>query len=564
MLIVDLVDCPLERTLALEGKDIVQKLVICALVGLATGTSLAQPGYPYVWGVPAYVPSLTDVSLVLDISIGGGTADFAPFGVLIRGDLNSFGEPGLNYGVLVGWGGNKFGLQGTLWGLQGGPNPNCADCGYVTPELAKPCCYPTNSPCRAHPEKCMPPPQSMPKLRKISAGWTHVLALAMDPNQVPATRRGLIAWGENDQGRPCDIPDFSGEPYNIEVEAKVVDISAGEYVNIVLFDNGKIVAWGDQCRVVGRTGVSCSHNPGGPPVSYWSPYEVLYSRQSRTSAPWRFKAIAAGGHFVMALGASGTAFINGQEHTLAGEVITWGSFDYSTGAVFGPNYRLEDEQFAQGPFPNSIENCGTGGPPPIHATYTPPYDRIAAGHVVCYGLKLNESGGFTVHGWGSETGSVRDLASNVSVQDISAGYSQWAFATLPQSTFGALVTDVATLTTGGYGCATSNPIPPNAPTQFVTDAFHLIRGNDNVYTQAAICYTANCDGSTATPRLTANDWVCLSNRYAAAQELPYEQQVIDYANCDASTGIPVLTSNDFMCFSNRYVSELVTPCPGHP
>ncbi len=58
----------------------------------------------------------------------------------------------------------------------------------------------------------------------------------------------------------------------------------------------------------------------------------------------------------------------------------------------------------------------------------------------------------------------------------------------------------------------------------------------------ASCY-ANCDGSTGSPALTANDFQCFINKYAANDT---------YANCDGSTGNPALTANDFQCFINKY------------
>ncbi len=58
----------------------------------------------------------------------------------------------------------------------------------------------------------------------------------------------------------------------------------------------------------------------------------------------------------------------------------------------------------------------------------------------------------------------------------------------------------------------------------------------------APCY-ANCDGSTGAPKLTANDFQCFINKFAANDT---------YANCDGSTGIPALTANDFQCFINKY------------
>lgn len=58
------------------------------------------------------------------------------------------------------------------------------------------------------------------------------------------------------------------------------------------------------------------------------------------------------------------------------------------------------------------------------------------------------------------------------------------------------------------------------------------------------CY-ANCDGSSLTPILSAGDFSCFINRYAAADV---------YANCDASTLQPVLSANDFMCFLHRFAA----------
>ncbi len=60
-----------------------------------------------------------------------------------------------------------------------------------------------------------------------------------------------------------------------------------------------------------------------------------------------------------------------------------------------------------------------------------------------------------------------------------------------------------------------------------------------------LCY-ANCDGSIGTPQLTANDFQCFLDRFAAADP---------YANCDASTGTPTLTANDFQCFLNKFAGN---------
>ncbi len=58
------------------------------------------------------------------------------------------------------------------------------------------------------------------------------------------------------------------------------------------------------------------------------------------------------------------------------------------------------------------------------------------------------------------------------------------------------------------------------------------------------CY-ANCDASTSIPKLTANDFQCFLNRFAAGESA---------ANCDASTTAPVLNANDFQCFLNAFAA----------
>ncbi len=61
------------------------------------------------------------------------------------------------------------------------------------------------------------------------------------------------------------------------------------------------------------------------------------------------------------------------------------------------------------------------------------------------------------------------------------------------------------------------------------------------------CY-ANCDASTTPPVLTANDFQCFLNAFAA--QAPG-------ANCDESTTAPVLTANDFQCFLNKFAAGCV-------
>jgi hypothetical protein len=58
----------------------------------------------------------------------------------------------------------------------------------------------------------------------------------------------------------------------------------------------------------------------------------------------------------------------------------------------------------------------------------------------------------------------------------------------------------------------------------------------------ATCY-ANCDGSTATPVLGVNDFLCFLNRFAVHDER---------ANCDGSTSPPTFNIADFQCFLSHF------------
>jgi len=65
--------------------------------------------------------------------------------------------------------------------------------------------------------------------------------------------------------------------------------------------------------------------------------------------------------------------------------------------------------------------------------------------------------------------------------------------------------------------------------------------------EPAPCY-ANCDGSTASPALSAADFVCFLDRFRTGNA---------YANCDGSTGSPALTAADFVC----YLASFRAGCP---
>jgi len=73
----------------------------------------------------------------------------------------------------------------------------------------------------------------------------------------------------------------------------------------------------------------------------------------------------------------------------------------------------------------------------------------------------------------------------------------------------------------------------------------MVRGYGILNALAALDCYSNCDDSTATPTLTANDFQCFLNSFSAASI---------YSNCDRSSTVPVLTANDFQCFLNAFAA----------
>ena len=73
------------------------------------------------------------------------------------------------------------------------------------------------------------------------------------------------------------------------------------------------------------------------------------------------------------------------------------------------------------------------------------------------------------------------------------------------------------------------------------------------YIPPAGCYV-NCDGSTGSPSLTANDFMCFFNCFSTDRTKTPADQVTSYANCDGSTAHPVLNIGDFVCFNSRFAA----------
>jgi hypothetical protein len=90
-----------------------------------------------------------------------------------------------------------------------------------------------------------------------------------------------------------------------------------------------------------------------------------------------------------------------------------------------------------------------------------------------------------------------------------------------------------------------DPGPTGGPSQ-VQELPFFIRGQVLAPTS---CY-ANCDGSTATPFLNVNDFLCFQALFAGGDPS---------ANCDNSTTQPVLNINDFLCFQARFAAGCSAP-----
>jgi subtilase family serine protease len=156
------------------------------------------------------------------------------------------------------------------------------------------------------------------------------------------------------------------------------------------------------------------------------------------------------------------------------------------------------------------------------------------------------------------SGSVTSGTATVAFSDL-VFTQQPADQTVPQ---GGLVT---------FTVATSGPAPtayqwkqdgnPVFLANAATYSFNAQPGDEGVYTCdvtgpcgivtsngatlafiTSTCY-ANCDGSTSSPVLTANDFTCFLTKFRANDP---------YANCDGSTGSPTLTASDFTCFLTAF------------
>jgi hypothetical protein len=155
---------------------------------------------------------------------------------------------------------------------------------------------------------------------------------------------------------------------------------------------------------------------------------------------------------------------------------------------------------------------------------TPPTGTFAAISVSksCFGIGIRTDG--TLAHWGCP-GNGANLVPPGEFVQVAAG-AGFAFARRADGT----------LVHWGTSLAGIGNIPPGRYLQ--------VAASESFGLAILACYP-NCDESSTSPALSANDFLCFINRYAT-------QDPRD--NCDQTTSTPLLTANDFLCFLNAYVA----------
>ncbi|MFN0132087.1 MAG: hypothetical protein ACKVW3_06095 [Phycisphaerales bacterium] len=316
----------------------------------------------------------------------------------------------------------------------------------------------------------------------VASGDEHSVAIKADGT--------LAAWGNNTYGRGS-VP--SGETGIFKA------VASKFRTNVALRANGSILQWGYDWTIGGQQGTQ-------PPTTS------------------NFVAISCGEVFGVAIDTDG-------------KLVAWGNDIYGATQVASLNNALDD----------------AGNP-----RYRP-FRAVAAG--ATWGIAIDKNG--HVRHWGY-SGNGQNQVPTEKVVSIAAGDSHaaailedgafrgWGNGTYGQTSLdpdlgsyqrvfcGAWTTFAVTNDGAVYGSGwdTKGELDiPSGNLSIIGGGWHHIVG-----IQTAQCY-ANCDNSNHVPTLTAADFTCFSNRFAAGDP---------YANCDGSTTNPILTVNDFYCFANKY------------
>jgi hypothetical protein len=90
---------------------------------------------------------------------------------------------------------------------------------------------------------------------------------------------------------------------------------------------------------------------------------------------------------------------------------------------------------------------------------------------------------------------------------------------------------------------------PRGPSLFIPSGGNAYNVGQFVACSPRTCY-ANCDNSTAEPRLNVNDFICFMNRFAAVVRPPGPSRD-PYADCNQDGQFNIA---DFQCFINKFAA----------
>lgn len=390
--------------------------------------------------------------------------------------------------------------------------------------------------------QCLPLPSSVTSITnavEAHAGFDHGVVLMENGS--------IKGWGSNNYAQNgnfngCDqclsLPTSRTDPTTgQQVPMRFHSVSAGEWINIGIFKH-----------VNSKTG-----QPGAldRTLVVWGKNEYQRLQIPAGLENVKFKQAVCGGHHVLVLDVDGNISSWGYYYY---PIPPWNPGNTATTQVdsnFGPNF-----------FNRNPSNSPSG--PYYVSNYVPgSYGAIAAGHHVDYGFLKDGKGNLTgeVVAFAMSNplhGAMRIPSGNGERYEfVSAGYYQGMGIKrlVPGSTVnnGKLIGwynagDPPTYTNG------ISPFPePPAESAQQPGQFWKLGESNSAYQHTVLvgCY-ANCDGSTGSPALSANDFMCFINEYACMSKRSIEEQISSYVNCDGNTAPPILTSADFTCFTAAY------------